>query len=239
MKKQHVNILGINFINIRFEEMAEELAARVGNEQKAFVVTANPEIVMYADAHQRYKNILDSADYVVADGTGIVLASRLLNTPLKERVTGFDLTLSLLQKADQNNWSIYLLGGRPEVNAKAAENIKLTYPGLKLAGNRHGFFDWKDPAVVDDIRETKPDIVLVALGFPKQEQWISLYKDYFEKGIFIGVGGTIDILAGKAKRAPILWRKLNMEWLYRLLKQPSRWRRMLALPRFVVKVMKK
>jgi N-acetylglucosaminyldiphosphoundecaprenol N-acetyl-beta-D-mannosaminyltransferase len=239
MKTQHVNILGVNFINIRFEEMAEELAERVGNEQKAFVVTANPEIVMYADAHQRYKNILDSADYVVADGTGIVLASRLLNTPLKERVTGFDLTISLLQKADQNNWSVYLLGGRPEVNAKAAENIKVTYPGLKLAGHKHGFFDWKDSGVIDDIQRTKPDIVLVALGFPKQEQWISLYQDRFEKGVFIGVGGTIDILAGKAKRAPVIWRKLNMEWLYRLLKQPSRWRRMLALPRFVGKVMKK
>ncbi len=237
MKKQ-VNILGIDFMNISFNEMADELEHRIAAGEKTFVVTANPEIVMFARGNRDYTKALKAADFITPDGSGIVLASRLRGTPIKERVTGFDLTIELLKRADKKNWKVYLLGGKPDANVEAASRVMEEYPGISLVGKHHGFFDWEDSSIVESIQALEPDIVLVALGFPKQEEWISTHLNRFTKGIFIGVGGTVDILAGKAKRAPLIWRKLNLEWLYRLLKQPSRWKRMLALPMFILSVLK-
>ena len=238
MNKKTVKILGVDFINEHFDGMVDLISTKIVEEQKTFIVTANPEIVMHAHKDNEYYSIIKEADYVVPDGYGIILASKLLKQPLKERVTGFDLTISLLEKANRLNWSIYLLGGQAEVNALATNNITEKYPNIKIAGSHHGFFDLKDPEIVDDIKNSSPDIIFVALGFPRQEKWIGEHFGEFSKGIFIGVGGSIDVLAGTVKRAPIIWQKLKVEWLYRLIKQPSRWRRMLALPEFLIEVIK-
>ena len=234
----YVNILGITFITKRFEEMVSLLADRVASKEKTFIVTANPEIVMHAKKHDDYMEAIKDADYIVPDGHGIILASRMLNTPIQERVTGYDLTIRLLELSNQNNWSVYLLGGKEEVNAAAAANIEKRYPQLTLVGRHHGFFDWQDDKVPSEIERLQPDIVLVALGVPRQELWTATHIDRFRHGIFIGVGGSIDVLAGTVKRAPKIWQTLRVEWLYRLFKQPSRWRRMLALPEFVLEVLK-
>ncbi|RSD25215.1 WecB/TagA/CpsF family glycosyltransferase [Mesobacillus subterraneus] len=236
MKNSLVNVLGIPFINKDLTEMSALLTKRINVDKKTFVVTANPEIVMHAIKDPIYNEIVNSADYVVPDGAGVILASRILGTPLKERVAGYDLTIKMLENANQNGWKIYLLGGKEDVNSKAVINIKKQYPDIKIAGNHHGFFDMEDDSVARDILHAKPDIVLVALGFPRQEIWVSKYFGEFKNGLFIGVGGTIDVLSGNVKRAPSFWVKLNLEWLYRLLIQPSRWRRMLVLPLFVLKV---
>lgn len=238
MNKKTVNILGVDFINKHFDGMVDIISRKIVEEQKTFIVTANPEIVMHAYKDKEYYNIINKADYVVPDGYGIILASKILKNPLEERVTGYDLTISLLEKANRQGWSIYLLGGQEEVNALATKNITEKYPKVKIAGRHHGFFDLKDPEIVNDIKDKRPDIVLVALGFPRQEKWIGEHYEEFTKGIFMGVGGSIDVLAGTVKRAPLMWQKLKVEWLYRLLKQPSRWRRMLALPDFMIKVIK-
>jgi N-acetylglucosaminyldiphosphoundecaprenol N-acetyl-beta-D-mannosaminyltransferase len=233
MKNSNVEILNIQFVNKLFNEVVQDIAKRISKKEKTFIVTANPEIVMYAEEHPNYKKIIQSADLIVPDGAGIVLASKILRNPIRERVAGFDLTIRLLQLAVTEGWSIFLLGGKPEVNQKAAQRIKVEFPGIDLAGHHHGYFDMKDKSLTEKIRSVKPDIILVALGFPKQEKWISANIECFEKGVFMGVGGTVDILAGEAKRAPFIWRKLNLEWLYRLLSQPARWKRMLVLPEFV------
>lgn len=236
MNNKIVNVLGVPFKNTDLKEMSTILSDRVENGQKTFVVTANPEIVMYAIKDDNYKTIIKSANYIIPDGSGVILASRILGTPLKERVAGFDLTIKLLERANKQRWKLFLLGGQDEVNKKALLNIQKQFPNIKIAGNHHGFFDLNDESIYKQIQQSEPDIVLVALGFPRQETWISQYHDLFEKGLFIGVGGTIDVLSGNVKRAPLFWRKLNLEWLYRLLTQPSRWRRMIALPIFVLKV---
>ncbi len=238
MKRNSVRILGIDFINKPFHEVAGLLEQYVDNNEKAFIVTANPEIVMYADEHPEYKSMIQAADFVVPDGIGIVIASKILNTPIQERVAGFDLMIRLLELGNEKKWRIYLLGGKQETNKKAVANIASRYPKLQIAGSHHGFFDWTDETVTNEIKAANPDIVFAALGFPKQEKWIAQKLPYFSKGLFIGVGGSIDVLAGEVKRAPLFWRKLNLEWFYRLLKQPTRWKRMLALPRFLVKIMK-
>lgn len=238
MKNTKISILGIHFTNITFQEMVKSTVDHLLKQEKTFIVTANPEIVMYAKRDSEYEQIIKSADYVVPDGFGILLASRMLNKPIVERVTGFDLTVRLLELCDENSWSVYLLGGKEEVNAAAAANIQKKYKGLRFVGRHHGYFSGEENQITKEIRDLQPDIVLVALGFPRQEKWISAHLPSFNKGIFIGVGGSIDVLAGNVKRAPKIWRELNLEWLYRLFKQPSRWRRMLVLPAFVLQVLR-
>jgi N-acetylglucosaminyldiphosphoundecaprenol N-acetyl-beta-D-mannosaminyltransferase len=238
MNNQFVKILDTDFINKSFDEMIGILAQRINSKEKTFVVTANPEIVMHAKKHEDYRNAIRDANYIVPDGYGIILASRLLKTPIEERVTGYDLTVRLLELANQNGWKVYLLGGKEEVNAAAAMNIEKQYPYLQLVGRHHGFFDLDEKMIPADIKKLQPDIVLVALGVPRQELWTARHINHFSHGIFMGVGGSIDVLAGTVKRAPKIWQTLRVEWLYRLFKQPSRWRRMLALPEFVLEVLK-
>jgi N-acetylglucosaminyldiphosphoundecaprenol N-acetyl-beta-D-mannosaminyltransferase len=233
-----VKILDIPFITNPFEEMVKLFIQKINNREKTFVVTANPEIVMHAKKHEDYMFAVQEADFVVPDGHGIILASRILNTPIQERVTGYDLTIRLLELANHNKWKVYLLGGIEEVNAAAAKNIEKQYPHLQLVGRHHGFFDLEEERIPAEIQGHQPDIVLVALGVPRQELWIARHIDRFSHGIFMGVGGSIDVLAGTVKRAPKIWQILRVEWLYRLFKQPSRWRRMLALPEFVLEVFK-
>lgn len=235
----YVNILGVNFINTSFADMEQLLVNHLEKEEKTFVVTANPEIVMYAKDDEQYMEYVQSANYVVPDGNGILLAAKMMNQPLKERVTGYDLTIALLQKANEKGWNVYLLGGREEVNKRAADRMAKDFPSIHLVGRHDGYFDWDDTSLKKKISSLQPDLILVALGFPRQEKWIAENISSFSKGVFIGVGGSIDVIAGEVKRAPDFWQKLKLEWFYRLIKQPSRWRRMLALPQFVMEVQKK
>ncbi|MGJ7922722.1 WecB/TagA/CpsF family glycosyltransferase [Neobacillus sp. LXY-4] len=231
-----INILGIKITNTTLKAFTKKITEHIIESKKTFIVTANPEIVMRARKDTSYQSIINDADYVTADGIGIVKASAILKQPLPERVAGFDLLLELLKVANTKTLKVYLLGAKHEVLEKAVQHIQLNYPGVVMVGYHHGYFDWEDPSLKKSIRELEPDLVFVGLGMPKQEKWISQNIGYFNMGIFIGVGGSLDVLAGNVKRAPSLWIKLNLEWLYRLLSQPSRWKRMLALPGFVVRV---
>lgn len=236
MEKQHVSILGVNFYKSTMDEMTKLLTNSMEEKRKAFVVTANPEIVMYAREDDEYKKLLDQASYIVPDGIGVVKAAQILGDPLPERVPGYDLMHQLLINANNNNKRLYMLGAQQEVIEKAVDTVKTDYPKIDLVGWHNGFFDWEDDTLSKQIKELEPDLILVALGVPRQERWIATHYDQFDKGVFIGVGGSFDVLAGTMQRAPEIWQKLNVEWLYRLMKQPSRWRRMLALPHFALKV---
>jgi N-acetylglucosaminyldiphosphoundecaprenol N-acetyl-beta-D-mannosaminyltransferase len=238
MKTNSVNVLGIEFVNKSFDQVVEILLAGINSNRKSFIVTANPEIVMYADEHSDYKNIIQSADMVVPDGYGIILASKILSTPIMERVAGYDLMIRLLELGNEKKLKIYLLGGREETNQKAVTNISKQFPDIQIVGSHHGFFDWDKNTITDEIKAASPDLIFVALGFPRQEKWIANNLTKFSKGLFMGVGGSIDVLAGEVQRAPEFWQKLNLEWFYRLISQPSRWRRMLAIPRFLIRIFK-
>jgi N-acetylglucosaminyldiphosphoundecaprenol N-acetyl-beta-D-mannosaminyltransferase len=238
MKTNLVPVLGINFVDRRFNQVVEMLFSDIRSNRKSFIVTANPEIVMYAQEHPDYKKIIQSADMVVPDGYGIILASKILNTPIIERVAGYDLMVRLLELGNENQLKIYLLGGREETNQKAVATISSQYPNVQIVGSHHGFFDWEKNNITAEIKAASPDIIFVALGFPKQEQWIAKNLGQFSKGLFMGVGGSIDVLSGEVLRAPRIWQKMNLEWFYRLISQPSRWRRMLAIPRFLMQIFK-
>jgi N-acetylglucosaminyldiphosphoundecaprenol N-acetyl-beta-D-mannosaminyltransferase len=239
MKNEAVQILDIPFVNKTKDDIVNDLYNQyLKEEKKAFVVTANPEIVMHARADTDYLYTLSKADYIIPDGIGVVIASRLKKQPLIERVPGFELMEELLALSNEHPIRVYIVGAKPEVLEKAVVNVKRKYPNLHLVGYHHGYFEDDNEEIIHEIQESEPDLVLVALGFPRQEKWIKENMTRVRKGVFIGVGGSIDVLAGHVKRAPVIWQKVHLEWFYRLLQQPSRWRRMVVLPQFIFHVLK-
>ncbi|AHI56946.1 WecB/TagA/CpsF family glycosyltransferase [Listeria ivanovii] len=233
MKKKEVTILNIPFYNITQTGFVEQLYQDVQNGNRKFVVTANPEIVMHASTDKEFEAVLLQADYIVPDGIGIIMASEKLGTPLEERVTGYDTMVGLLNKPLR----CYFLGAKPEVSQMVEEKVSKKYPNVVICGVHHGYFDAQESEEIgQEIMEAKPDIIFVALGSPAQEKWILSQINHFEKGIFIGVGGSFDVLTDNVKRAPKIWIKLRLEWVYRLLSNPSRWRRFFAIPQFMLAI---
>ncbi|MCP3028082.1 WecB/TagA/CpsF family glycosyltransferase [Halobacillus sp. A5] len=233
VNQAYVEIKGIPFLNTTHSELLQKYLVPSLLNENVFLVTANPEIVMEADRDPEYAEILRQADYVIADGIGVVIGSKLMRQPLPERIPGFEVMQDLLAQADREQLRCYFLGAKDTVLKKAINEIQKMYPRLIVSGYHHGYFELNDPEVVNTVKKAKPDIVFVGLGFPNQEKWIHEFRNEFTHGLFMGVGGSIDGLAGDVKRAPVLWRKLNLEWFYRLIQQPTRWKRMLQLPRFI------
>ncbi|SOC34774.1 WecB/TagA/CpsF family glycosyltransferase [Ureibacillus acetophenoni] len=233
-----VTIMNVPFLHTTQEDFVTLLEKRVDEKQKTFVITANPEIVMRANEDPELMNYVKQATYICADGIGVVKAASMLGTPLPERVTGYDTMVRLLEDGDKKRYKIFLLGAQKETIEKTVENIHATYPGIDIVGYHDGFFDWDNNDIAEKAAALKPDLIFVALGVPRQERWITQNMDKFDHGVFIGVGGSFDVIAGTVKRAPVIWQKMNLEWLYRLLKQPSRFGRMLVLPKFALKVRK-
>ncbi|MCI9233866.1 MAG: WecB/TagA/CpsF family glycosyltransferase [Bacilli bacterium] len=208
-----------------FEDFVLLLEENIKKNIKTFVVTANPETFMIAEKETEFANlILDEKTTVVPDGIGIVKTAQMLHYSVSERISGIDLAYELLRIGNENKKSIYLLGASEEVKEKMVEKIKNEYPNLHLKGAVNGFGSNKDKEF-NKIKKLKPDIILVALGIPAQEKLIYKHLDDFEKGIFIGVGGSFDVISGNKKRAPKMFQKLGIEWLYRLLKEPKRIKR--------------
>ncbi|WP_411954038.1 WecB/TagA/CpsF family glycosyltransferase [Alkalibacillus sp. S2W] len=235
---QYVHILDIPFINTTKEQfIAQQVLPALNQNIPLHIVTANPEIVMNAHQNPRYHQIVKEADYVVPDGIGVIMASNLINNRLNERIPGIELFERMLEVAHDHNKSVYFLGAKEEVVEQAVTNIQYQYPELNIAGYHHGYIDIHDQNVFDEVKTKQPDFIFVALGFPKQDEWIHEYKGRVGKGILMGVGGSFDVMAGESKRAPKAWIKLNLEWLYRLIKQPSRFIRVLKLPLFLIKVL--
>jgi len=231
--------MDIPFSNLTQNELLKDhIYPRINKEEKTFIVTANPEIVMQTRIDDIYKKSVKQADFIIPDGAGVVIASKIQGNPIKERVTGFDLMFKLLNYAEQHHLSCYFLGAKQEVNDRAVAEVKAQYPGIRIAGQHHGYFtDDQSLEVARKIAEAKPDFVFVAMGFPRQEKFIATCLPEFDKGVFMGVGGVFDILAGEMTRAPRAWIKLNLEWLYRLIKQPFRWKRILKAFEFMLRAL--
>ncbi|MBD8028600.1 WecB/TagA/CpsF family glycosyltransferase [Ureibacillus sp. Re31] len=232
-----VEIQKIKFNNNSMSEFIDIFDSRIHEQEKTFVVTANPELVSFANKEPKYFNTLNHADFILPDGIGVVIASKIINQPLKERVAGFDLMGELLKKAENQGLKVYLLGAKESTIEKAYLNIKTQHPKLNIVGKHHGYIDVNDEELVQEMIRLEPDLVFVGLGFPRQEYWIENHLGKFKKGLFMGVGGSFDVWGGEVKRAPQKWIDLNLEWLYRLIKQPTRFKRMLVLPRFIMKVL--
>lgn len=230
-----VDLLGITVNTYSMQETVEEIRRSVEAKHQIRVVTANPEMI-YASGHdRRLKRLINSADIVTADGIGVVWAARRLGTPVQERVTGIDLVQSIFPVANTRKWRLFLLGGKPGVVEKAMQQVTLKFPDVVLEGH-HGYFKLEEePRVLENIHSFQPDVLLVGLGAPRQEYWLAEHPGLAT--VCIGVGGSFDALAGIVIRAPKGLQELHLEWLYRLCKEPWRWKRQTVLPRFVIKVL--
>ncbi len=203
------------------------------------VVTLNAEMLYRAQHDASFRDLVNQADLVVPDGHGVIWAGRRLGCPFPERVTGIDLIHALAAHAAREKWRVFLLGAAPGVAEAAALNLRRQYPGLRVAGTEHGYFPEAETlAVIRKIRAARPDLLLVALGSPKQEFFIWVHRQELGALVAIGVGGSFDVLAGRLRRAPPFFRRLRLEWFYRILQEPARWRRALVLPRFVWMVLR-
>ncbi len=195
------------------------------NEVKTFIVTANPETFTYGENDKEVnKLLLDKETTLIPDGIGIVKASHTLNYEVKERITGIDLASHLLEVCQKHKYKLALLGAKEEVIVALQEVIKKDYPNIKVVKAQNGYNEDKD-SFFKEIAKLKPDVCLVALGIPNQEKLIYKHLNDFDKGIFVGVGGSFDVLSGTKKRAPKFFQKLNIEWLYRIIKEPKRIKR--------------
>ncbi|MCH5464898.1 WecB/TagA/CpsF family glycosyltransferase [Levilactobacillus tujiorum] len=226
-----VTVLDVPFIKTTATQLLETLQQRILTQQNTFVVTANPEIVMYAHHNAAYHQLLQTADYITPDGIGILDGAKILKQPLPERITGFDTLTSLLQWASDQHRSAYFVGAKPEVIAKLKNSLTRDYPGLIIAGMHDGYFT-DDTAIIADIKRTQPDMVFAALGFPKQEEFIAQHR-HVTNGLWMGVGGSFDVLAGTVDRAPKWWQTHHLEWLYRTLKEPKRLKRIAVIPHYL------
>ncbi len=234
---QAVRVLGVRVHAVDYAATLGLIEAWIAEGGPHQVVTVNPEFVMLAQGHAGFHRVLDEADLCVPDGVGILWAARLLGHPLPERVTGSDLVPMLAARAAQQGWRLYFLGAAEGVAARAAEVLVAHYPGLQVAGAFGGSPAPEEaPALVARIRAARPDVLCVAYGAPAQDLWIAAHRSELGVPAMLGVGGAFDHIAGLRRRAPMWIQQAHLEWLFRLVTQPWRWRRQLALPRFAGQV---
>jgi len=235
--RKTVDVLGIPVDAVTMKEAVEIVGRFIEEGGTHAIYTPNAEIIMQAQRDPELKEILKRADMLTADGAGVVLASRMLGNELPEKVSGVDLVQEVFRAYSKNGLRCFLFGAKPGVAEEAAVNIIKDHPGIVIAGCRNGYFsDEENDEIIDEINRTSPDILLVALGAPKQEKWICSNLERLNAKVCIGVGGTLDILSGRVQLAPEFFRKNGLEWLYRLCQQPRRAKRMLDLPRFILRV---
>lgn len=230
-----VDVLGVGFDNVTMEEAVAhglELLHQAGTH---YVVTPNPEIVEICRENAAARDAVNGADLVLPDGIGVVKGAEMLGTPLREKVPGFEFASRLMERMAREGLSLYLLGAKPGVAETAAKRLAENNPGLRIAGFHDGYFQ-EDGPIVADIRQSGADCVFVCLGAPKQELWMAKNGPSTGAHLLCGLGGSLDVFAGVAKRAPKFWCDHGLEWFYRLCKEPRRIGRMMKLPLFLVHV---
>jgi N-acetylglucosaminyldiphosphoundecaprenol N-acetyl-beta-D-mannosaminyltransferase len=236
--RKSVNIAGINIDNITMDQAVKRVFEFISSKENHSIYTPNAEIMMDGITNKTLNKVLNTADMLVADGAGVVLASKILGKEVKEKVSGVDLVKNLLTSSSIKPIKFFLFGGSPGIAEKAHANIICDYPSAQVVGTRNGYFTSEDEAsIIDEINNSNADVLLVCLGAPKQELWIHQNKNKLKVKACLGVGGTLDILAGNVKLAPNFFRNNGLEWLYRLYKEPRRFKRMLRLPKFILYVL--
>ena len=231
-----IDVLDVEFDNMTMEEAIAKAQELMEEHDTQYVVTPNPEIVWLCRKDEALKSAVENAAMVLPDGIGVIYGAKIMGTPLKSKVPGADFAEQLMASMAGTGKKVFLLGSKPGVAEKAAENLVAKYPGLIICGTADGYFK-EDGPIVEKINTAAPDLLLVCLGAPKQEKWMRKNASDLNVSLMAGLGGTLDVIAGTVRRAPEKWQKMNLEWLYRLLKQPSRFGRMMKLPAFLITVM--
>lgn len=224
-----------------FNKSKTDLMSYIEGFDKVNIISGNPEVLFNGLSNPMLKeNFNAETSVIIPDGVGTVIASKLLKEPVKEKIAGIDVVREVLIKADSENKSIYLLGAKQEILEKCVENIKNEFPNLKVSGFHNGFFDLNNcDDIMEDVKKSEPWAIFVAMGSPRQEIFINKVMDNLNTHIFMGVGGVFDIFAGELKRAPKWMLALGLEWLYRVIQEPFRIKRLMVIPKFLLLVWKK
>ena len=227
-------ILGVDFDNISKAEARELGRAMLAEDRFHYVVTPNPEFLLAAEKDPEFQSVLNRADLVLPDGIGVLYSAKVLGTPLKERIPGIEFAADMLDVLNEMGGRLFLLGAKPGVAEQAGRRILEERPNIVLCGTQDGYFK-DEEAVLVRVAEAKPDLLFVCLGAPKQEKWMARWGHHTGARLAIGLGGCLDVFAGNVERAPESWQRMNMEWAYRLKKEPKRIGRMVKLPLVLVK----
>ena len=233
-----IDVMGVRFDNVTMGEALKHAEEILDRGETCYCVTPNPEIVYEAMHDADFCSLLNGAAMVLPDGVGVLLGAKLLGSPLKEKVSGVDFAAQLLPLLEARGKKLYLLGSKPGVAELAAANMQKRCPNLRICGMADGYFRDED-AVVERINAANPDVLFVCLGSPKQEYFMKNHLSQLHAALMVGLGGSLDAFAGTVKRAPDWVIRIGMEWFYRLVKEPRRFKRMLRLPKFVFAVLGK
>ena len=233
-----IDVMCLKFDSMTMDEALSRAEALLRGEKAAYVVTPNAEIAYEALHDGQLREMLNGADLMLPDGAGVVLASKLLRTPVKQKVAGVDFAAGLLGILERNGQSLYLLGGKTGIGELAAQKMLEAHPQLRIAGIADGYFQDEAP-VIAKINASGADALFVCLGAPKQERFMVQHQQELHVHLMAGLGGSLDAFAGTVQRAPAWMIRLNLEWLYRLIREPKRFRRMLRLPKYLWAVMLK
>lgn len=231
------NILGIDVCGETYEQLTAHLLADIEEKRNAFIVAINPEKIMKAQQDETLRQLLNSATYQIPDGIGVIIASILKGGSIRQRVTGIDMMLQLCKEAAIHQKKIFLYGAKPGIVDEAKVKLEEMFPGIQITGTLHGY-EKDEKVIADTINASGAEIIFVALGSPAQENWIIQHKEKLAPYVYQGVGGSFDVISGRLNRAPAFFQKLGLEWFYRLLKEPWRFKRQLILPKFLIKVIK-
>lgn len=234
MKKE--SFLGVDVSPLTYDQIINELQNRIERKEQSTIIAVNPEKVMTAQKNEQLKRLINHSTFQIPDGIGIVLASKLRKGQVKDRVTGVDMMERLLQLSEEQKHPVFLYGAKSDVVQQATDNIQKKYPGIQIAGVMDGY-EKDEEKIIQAIQASGARLLFVALGSPTQELFIernlALLPNVY---VFQGVGGSFDVMSGNVKRAPLWTRKLGLEWLYRLLSNPSRFKRQLKLPQFLIRI---
>ncbi len=232
------DVLGVLYDNVTMDEVLARGRELLRGERAAYCVTPNAEMAYEALHDEAFRAILNEASLVLPDGAGVVLGAKILKTPLKQKVAGIDFAQNLLGILEEEGSRLFLLGSKPGIAETAAEKMRQKHPSLIICGTADGYF-LDDADAVRTINDARADVVFVCLGAPKQERFMHDHCGELNVRLMIGLGGTLDGIAGTVKRAPKWMIRLQLEWLYRLIREPRRFGRMLRLPKFVFAALKK
>ncbi len=235
-----VNILGVRVDMVNIPQAADRIMDFLDEDKFHAVFTPNSEIIMRAYKEPEFAGLLNRAELLTADGIGVVYASKILKKPIRERAAGYDIARQVLANINDTGHKLFLFGGKPGVAEEAKDKLITEYPKLNIVGIRNGYFgNDEEEEIVEQINNSGAELIFVCLGAPKQEEWIDRYRSALKARVAMGIGGSLDVFAGRVERAPEIFRKTGMEWFYRLCKEPWRIGRMMELPKFAVTVVAK
>ncbi len=234
-----LTLLGVPVDRVTMTQALKRIEGFIASKRPHLVATADASMLVDAHDIAEFGDLLRTAELVTPDSAGILWAARRAGRPIEARVSGVDIVDEICRLSAQKGYRIYFLGAEPGVAEMAAERLRLRHPGCNIVGARHGYFPAGDDEVVaKEVSEAKPNVLFVAMGIPRQEQFIQKTQGIIQAEVSMGVGGSLDVYSGRVKRAPALFQKLKLEWLWRLIQNPSKWRKAIKLPRFVMLVLR-